>query len=473
PGNPRPAGRQPRRGQARGRRVADPPPGPGHAPRPALGLPGWPVAAGGLAPYYARAMPHLEVGPNRFDGQPWRDLGEAFDAFDPARLALTFWERSPPTRFGERYRDELSTSPRIRVLLGANLTGVRLEPDGASVRHLDLASLGGRRTRLKARRYVLACGGIENARLLLASDDVVPEGVGNRHGLVGRHFMEHPQFEVAQVFPADTFAFLDRYYRRRDGGRFHRIGWQLPPAAQDASGCANHAAEILIEAGRGGAADRASALLGEVAGGRIPEDLDRRVLEVLADLGGVAQGAWRKYALGREVNKLPRALTLHVTLDPVPDPESRVTLGEERDALGMRRAVLDWRLSPADGRGVGILARAIAAELGRLELGRVRLHQALEDEEDGAWIRRPNLIGHGENPGAPPMHVSWHHMGTTRMAADPGRGVVDADCRVHGVADLYVAGSSVFPSTGNANPTLTIVALAVRLADHLKGRLAA
>jgi choline dehydrogenase-like flavoprotein len=232
-------------------------------------------------------------------------------------------------------------------------------------------------------------------------------------------------------------------------------------------------AEILLEPAREGAAQRASELLGEVARGTIPDELDRRVLEVLADLGGVARGAWRKYVLGREVNKPPRALTLHVTIDPAPEPESRVTLGEERDALGVRRAVLDWRLTPADGRGAGILARAIAAELGRLELGRVRLHQVLEDEEDGAWIRRPNLIGHGENLDAPPMHISWHHMGTTRMAADPGRGVVDADCRVHGVADLYVAGSSVFPSTGNANPTLTIVALAIRLADHLKGRLAA
>jgi choline dehydrogenase-like flavoprotein len=202
------------------------------AARPALGLPGWPIAPDELAPYYARAMPHLEVGPNRFDGRPWRELGEAFDPFDPARLALTFWERSPPTRFGERYRDELGASPRIRVLLGANLTGVRLDPGGAAaVRHLDLASLGGRRVLLKAARYVLACGGIENARLLLASDDVVPGGVGNRSGLVGRHFMEHPQLEVAQVFPEDVFAFLDRYYRRRQGGRLHRIGWQLPPAA--------------------------------------------------------------------------------------------------------------------------------------------------------------------------------------------------------------------------------------------------
>jgi len=444
------------------------------AARPALGLPGWPVPAGELAPYYARAMPHLEVGPNRFDGQPWRDLGEASDAFDPARLALTFWERSPPTRFGERYRDELGASPRIRVLLGANLTGVRLDPGGASVRQLDLASLGGRRVLLKAERYVLACGGIENARLLLASDDVLPEGAGNRHDLVGRHFMEHPQFEVAQVFPADTFGFLDRYYRRRQDGRFHRVGWQLPPAAQEALGAANHAAEILIEPGREGAADRASTLLGEVAGGRIPDELDRRLLEVLADLGGAARGAWRKYAGGKEVNRPPRALALHVTVDLVPDPDSRVTLTGERDALGLRRAALDWRLGAANGRGVGALARAVAAELGRLGLARVRLHPALDDET-GAWAAggRANLVGHGENPDLPPMHISWHHMGTTRMAADPASGVVDADCRVHGVANLHVAGSSVFPSTGNANPTLTIVALAVRLADHLKARLAA
>lgn len=440
--------------------------------RPALKLPGWPLTRADLDPYYARALPHLEVGSNRFDGRPWQELGETFDTFDPEKVVLSFWERSPPTRMGERYRAELAAAARVRVLLGANLVDIRLEDDGARIRHLALASLGGGRARLKARSYVLACGGIENARLLLASDGVVPGGVGNRHGLVGRHFMEHAQFEVGEVFPADVFAFLDRYYRRRQGGRLHRIGWQLAAPAQGVLGAANHIAEISIEPARGGPADGAAGLLGEFAGGRMPDDLDGRVLEVLAGLGGVARGAWRKYVLDREVNKPPRALRLLVTIDPVPDPESRVLLGEERDALGVRRATLDWRLSPADGRGTGLLARTLAAELGRLGLARVRLHPALEDES-GAWILRPNLIGHGANPDMPPMHISWHHMGTTRMAADPLLGVVDADCRVHGIDDLHLAGSSVFPSTGNANPTLTIVALAVRLADHLKARLAA
>ena len=116
---------------------------------------------------------------------------------------------------------------------------------------------------------------------------------------------------------------------------------------------------------------------------------------------------------------------------------------------------------------MAVLARRVADELTRLGHGRVRLHPALQ-EPAGGWARAGNLIGYDVTLDAPPMHVSWHHMGTTRMAESPREGVVDADCRVHGTANLFVAGSSVFPSTGNANPTLTIVALALRLADHLK-----
>ena len=199
----------------------------------------------------------------------------------------------------------------------------------------------------------------------------------------------------------------------------------------------------------------------------LPPDVADRVVTVLSDIGGITESVIRKALLHRMVNKPPERLTLQVDLDPKPNPDSRVTLAGERDALGMPRVQLDWQLTEDDERSMAVLARRVADELTRLGHGRVRLHPALQ-EPGGGWARAGNLIGYDVAPDAPPMHISWHHMGTTRMAASPREGVVDADCRVHGTANLFVAGSSVFPTTGNANPTLTIVALALRLADHLK-----
>jgi choline dehydrogenase-like flavoprotein len=166
------------------------------------------------------------------------------------------------------------------------------------------------------------------------------------------------------------------------------------------------------------------------------------------------------------VNKPVSEVRLAVVLDQAPNPASRVTLSTERDAPGMPKVRLDWRLSEADERSMEALALTVAGELARLGLGRVQLHEAVTPAS--GWARAGNLTGYGVAPDAPEMKISWHHIGTTRMAATPEDGVVDGDCRVHGVQNLFVAGSSVFPTAGNANPTLTIVALALRLADHLK-----
>lgn len=139
-------------------------------------------------------------------------------------------------------------------------------------------------------------------------------------------------------------------------------------------------------------------------------------------------------------------------IEPAPNPDSRVVLVGDRDELGLQRVALDWRLSEADKRNVRQTLELFGAEIGRAGIGRPKI---LYEEDDSGW---PEDLGGGE-----------HLMGTTRMSDDPKQGVVDRHCRVHGMANLFVAGSSVFPTAGGATPTLMIVALAIRLADHLKG----
>jgi choline dehydrogenase-like flavoprotein len=176
----------------------------------------------------------------------------------------------------------------------------------------------------------------------------------------------------------------------------------------------------------------------------------------LTDLDEVAAGAYNYLVEKREPLGKPSLISILGITEQAPNPQSRVYLAEEKDRLGLNRIVLDWQLTELDKRGLSLLPRLLGLELGRLNLGRVRLADWLAGEGFEA------AKGVGGGP---------HHMGTTRMADDPKRGVVDRNCRVHGNANLYIAGGSVFPTSGYTMPTLTIVALALRLADHLKTRL--
>ena len=279
--------------------------------------------------------------------------------------------------------------------------------------------------------------------------------------------MEHPWWEIGTIYPTEPYYLVDKYYAHVSDDRYQRAAWRFRDAAQERLGIQNCCAGIsAVHHGQDGIA-AAGKLWRDLRSGRLPSDISQRTLAILSDVGGISESMWRKFWLHRWVNNPPNELTLAVVLDEKPNRDSRVTLGSERDALGMARIQLDWRLSADDERSMAILAQRVAGEITRLGHGRVRLHPALQDPT-GGWARAGNLIGHDTASEAPPMHISWHHIGTTRMAASARDGVVDADCRVHGTANLFVAGSSVFPTAGIANPTMTIVALALRLGDRLK-----
>ena len=436
-------------------------------PRPWLGLAGWPIGREELQPFYVRAQQLVEAGPYRYDLAQWVEAVGEVDDMSVARLEQTFWQKSPPTNFGRRYLNPLLQATNVTVLLNANLTAIRTIAGQGVVESVELRTIAGKSVQARASCVVLACGGLENPRLLLGAAPGYPKGLGNEYDLVGRYFMEHPAWAVGTILPTEPYTLVDRYYRHHAGGRLHRSGWSFVESEQERLGVQNCSLGLVIEGFEQGGVQAAGKLWRNLSHGKIAAEDGERIVAVLGDLGGITESLFRKYMLRRRINRPPERLALKATLDPKPDPDSRVTLTTERDALGLPRLQLDWRLTEDDERSMAVLARRVADELTRLGHGRVRLHPALQDPVSG-WARAGNLIGYDVTPDAPPMHVSWHHMGTTRMAESPREGVVDADCRVHGTANLFVAGSSVFPSTGNANPTLTIVALALRLADHLK-----
>lgn len=418
---------------------------------------GWPISHGDVARHYPAAHDILRLGPVRYDLDDWLPAGQRLPS--PARTQERIYQYSPPVRFGERFREELVNARDVDIVVHANVTAMDLDDTGWTVSGLRLATLEGKTATARASHYVVACGGIENARLLLASRGVQPDGVGNAHGNVGRYFMEHYELwpgEVAMTAPKDR---VQPYFGFNDGGMYLKPCFVVEPEVQADLGIANGGLTLdsaaYHEDVTGFVALRR--FLNGLRQGDFAEAGTSLPL-ILSDLDDVAEGAWRKLKgqRYRPLAKDRQDVRVKIYGEQVPNPDSRVLLSDDRDALGQPRAVLDWRLTDLDRHTAVTSARVVGEGLAAEGAGRMRLAPWVED---GGWPES--------------LQGAMHHMGTTRMSASPRKGVVDADCRVHGMENLYVAGSSVFPTGGYANPTLTIVALTLRLAEHLARRLEA
>ena len=420
---------------------------------------GWPITLADLQPYYNRAGALLRVRAEAFAEDVWTAIGrEGGPDLRPAALShcLTLFSPRPHRFLGKALRDTFTRSGNVRILLHATATGLYTDPSGRVVERLECASLSGQRVTVRARNYVLCGGGFENARLLLLSRRVEPRGVGNRHDLVGRFYQDHPTTRAATIH-TDRPAILQNAYGVSFRGfppqprPYPRI--RLSPSLQERQGVLNCYATVAWGIGEKTAEAAVLSLFRAARSFRTPKAIAGEFLEVTRDLPGTARFVAR-YLAGRASLTPPNSMWLMSGAEQAPNPDSRVTLSDKRDAMGLPRVQLDWRLTELDRRTASAMACAVRDEFQRLGLARAELPGWLQDESNG-W--RTN------------MSAPFHPSGTTRMASDPKRGVVDENCRVHGVTNLYVAGSSVFPTSGYANPTFTIVALAIRLADHIKG----
>jgi hypothetical protein len=374
--------------------------------------PAWPFPREELVPYYDRAAALAQVPPFFRVGPEQKNLkGDRVQV-----VSLPFG--ISPIRFGTAFREEFQLSANISVYLHA--TGGELVPTagGGHVERLRVVSGDGRDFSIEARRFVVCGGGIETVRLLLNSDRVVPGGIGNAHDLLGRYFMSH--------FPIPAFSQI-----LLAGQRINDLVRSLlqPEIHYLALRDEVKRRRRLLNAGF-----QFNPGFGDAAPGRHPGSMREVYPAVELALRGPTEFA-----------QLPGI----AVQEQAPNRECRIALSSERDRSGMRKVELRFRRSPADMESLRASVALLARELGRHDLGRLQTVFA--------------------GDALPPLQPDDHHMGATRMHEDPKRGVVDAAGRVHGTDNLFVAGSSVFPSAGFANPTLTIIALALRLADHLKG----
>lgn len=439
---------------------------------------GWPFGLDELQPYYKRANRLCEAGEfaytvgSAFSGS----RREMIEGLRNTSFSSDTLERfSCPTDFGARYAHRLRAAANVRVLLHANVTELRLDPDGRAVDRLAVRTLTGKAFIVQAARVVLAAGGLEVVRLLLANRDVQRNGIGNDHDVVGRYYMCHLAGTIGALTVTGPAA-VWHGYDVADDGVYCRRRLALTAEAQRALRIGNliarlHHPRIADPAHRTGILS-----LLYLARGLIPYEYARRlddggrsgplvwlrhVWNVVGDLFATLAFIWhllrdRKLAERKFPSLIVaprnRCYSLDLHAEQQPNPASRVMLGPGRDALGQPRLRIDWRYTRRDVETVQRALSVFAREIERSGIGRFDYNPQTVEQE---------MTRYGAYGG--------HHLGTTRMGSDARSSVTNAHGRVHGIDNLYVAGASLFPTSGQANPTLTIVALALRTADHLKG----
>lgn len=413
-------------------------------PRPEVDRPGWPFRRSELDEDYAVAGRYLGLADPDFSVDRWSTPA----APAPSIPGVDTWmfQIGPLDSYTGRW-DEVASSRNVKVL--SNATVLELRSQDTQVTEAVVTPGGGRRFRVRARTFVCALGGIENARLLLLSRRDRPAGLGNQHDLVGRYFMEHPHVRSGVLVPddpgwLDELTIVERHLV--DGADV--VGMLAPsPGALERAGALGSAWTVhRVPSVRVSAAGRQLSELRDVPtfGRLMPASLRRAGVVLRRPVEAVRAVAAARGGAGR-----PDVGMLIGMIEQEPNRDSRVTLGTGRDRYGQPVAHLEWRLTERDRHAIRAGQDILDAGLRSAGLGRV--------EDRFGDVDPPPLLGGG-----------FHHMGTTRMATEEREGVVDVHQRVHGTSNLYVTGASVFPTGGVANPTLTVVALAVRLARHLR-----
>jgi choline dehydrogenase-like flavoprotein/nucleoside-diphosphate-sugar epimerase len=424
---------------------------------------GWPIAKEEFDRFLDPAATVLGLGPNVYNGRLFDLAGLRTPVPpNPRMLESHFWQFAknlefpygkPPSGPYHAGREFLrAPQQNVRVLVNATVCHVTTNAEGTAVESLEVSSLAGTRITVRPRVTVLCAGGVENARLLLASSRVQAAGVGNRHDNVGRYLMDHLRIEAGEFAAADTPAIEGRFqlYRIKGpaGQRVYLPGFVLAREFQRAEKLLHCAAWVEQVGGSEEDPWRAARSLMR----RHNEQRWRDFKRVATQPRYMLRGLYRS-VVGRRAFPHPGGKYVLITMvEQVPQRDSRITLASRRDALGMPLSKVHWKIDPRELKTMVRTAEVVADSFERIGLPAVRLFD---------WVRSRSLAD------APVIDVA-HPTGTTRMSRRPEDGVVDTNCRVHGVEGLYIAGSSVFPTAGHANPTLPIVALALRLADHLK-----
>lgn len=400
---------------------------------------GWPYGYDILRPYYTRAVEKLELGEDDFDPESVaKKVGHRLVDFKGGvcRNVISRYNRF---RFGLSLTDAHDVLDRAQIFLCADLVDLSLAPDSSAVARAEFATIAGNRLSVRARYFVLATGGIETARLLLSMTRDRPAGLGNAHDLVGRFWHEHIWIPTGVLALAEPPQRDSLYFQEiSQGGYRVRAHIALTPEAEAANALPAYRAEV-----------RPLGSLGFFK--RSVEAASIRLTDIQRVLARPGDAAARVLCHAPETNTAGFRLDNYFQM--LPDPENRVRLARDRDRFGRPLPSLDFRVDESAHRALVKTQKLIGRDLAQRGVGRT----LIELPEDSS------LPLPGRSYGA-------HHIAIARMSTSPSEGVTDADARVHETENLYLAGSAIFPTCGWQNPTLTIVATSMKLADHLKTR---
>ncbi len=405
---------------------------------------GWPIKRNDIATYYPEAHKILDLGPYEWDVNYWLKQIKEYKQLplDENVIWSKMWQFSPPARLGTKYKDAITNATNINLYTFANVVDIVGNENVNEIKEVTVKNYTGKTHKVKAKYFILACCSIQNARILLSCNKQAKAGLGNDNDVVGRYFMEHPEIKTGELWlshvdPLKLYEMI--------GGTKQRAELAISVAKQRELKVLNGSISLMPL---------------EMSKNTVPSvklwsnDDPRKSLDTFAKYNTLDKRNFFQRMFSKSIYQ---SFGLFTRVEQLPNPDSRVVLNNNKDELGMPQADLNWQMSPIDKKTVLTINTLLGEQVGKAGIGRVKLNDWLVDKKEE---QLPDFTSGG-----------WHHLGTTRMSSDPKKGVVDANCKIHGISNMFVAGASCYPTGGAVNPTLTCVAISLRLADHVKEKM--
>jgi choline dehydrogenase-like flavoprotein len=420
-----------------------------------LGLPSWPLELAELEPYYLHVQQAMGVSLSPFSDE----LLKEFDCelpFQSSRVRLRFSKCAPFARrnLAKTLGKKCLASKAVTVFTHANVLSIDVTANGDAALSVTATNYSGITYKFVANQFAICTGTIEASRLLLASSAVCRQGVGNCRGQVGRYFHDHVGVRAADIAPEDRGRVLRAFAPYIRNGTSYRAKLEATAELRAERGLLSVAGQFSIEEPPDSGADLIRRVLRGIQNGCLDRDLQRDMFAMPAASAEVVKFVVAAKIRNRRYVSKQARVVLDMDVEQRPDCESRIRLAEETDALGMRKAILDWRISDDERECLHSYAQVLESLFRENNLATIRWKPPITAKGD-FW--------HGGN-----RLDTFHMMGGTRMGVNPATSVVDSSLKVHGLENLYIVSCSVFPTGGSSNPTFTMMALALRLADRLQ-----
>lgn len=413
---------------------------------------GWPLPIEDVEAYIPRANQFMLVDTLDYDRDLCHLLRVAPPPLNPELLHYHFakWSLQPNLR--QVYSKAIDQSENVTLILHANVTDLKLQSGTNYLKSIAFRSLKGKSGTVAANNVVLCVGGIETARLLLACRHQRPAGLGNENDLVGRFLQDHPAAIAGELKALDGDRIQRLFNVFHHGQRRYSTRLSLSAKVQREQRLLNASASMMFGVDETAPYASLRRLYHQWRQGALGMETARSAWRCLAAAPQLSRSV-AEFVLRRRTFTPGARFMVSMVFEQEPNPHSRVRLSAKTDALGMPQSEICWNLTPASARTARVFASLLARELKRIGLGDLQLAD---------WLVTPEADWRNK------LSDQNHHMGTTRMSVSPREGVVNTDCRLHSVDNVYVISTAVFPTGGHANPTLTMLALAKRLADRLR-----